>query len=146
MPQTERVHLQYVGFGASGGLSCSWWGRVASALSGLRTIPAVDAEAVTARRANRIDGNHRLITDTFRAAGCSVQSLAEVGRGCPDLLIGVNKQTTFVVEVKDPAQPDSKRGLRPSQQEWHAKWRGASWIVETSDQALRLVDHYRTGK
>lgn len=100
---------------------------------------------MTARRANRIDANHRLIADTFLSAGCSVQSLADIGNGCPDLLIAIDRHTTFVVEVKDPLQPASKRRMKPKQIAWHAKWPGASFVVETPDQALRIVNHLRKG-
>ena len=41
------------------------------------------------RRAARTDENHTAIVQALLDAGCSVQSLAAVGCGCPDLLWGL---------------------------------------------------------
>jgi hypothetical protein len=43
------------------------------------------------------------------------------------------------LEVKDPAQPLSKRRLTTDQKRWHENWRGPVHIVETIDQALMIV-------
>jgi hypothetical protein len=97
------------------------------------------------RRAARTDGNHEAITEAFRAAGCSVQSLAAVGCGCPDLLCAINGYT-FLVEIKDCAQAPSKRRLTPMQYEWHASWHGKVHLVETVDAALFIAGQYRHRK
>jgi hypothetical protein len=97
------------------------------------------------RRAARTDGNQALIVDALRAAGCSVQSLAEVGNGCPDLLCaraGVN----YLIEVKDSAQAPSDRRLTPMQKKWHAEWRGRAHLVETVDQALLVIGAIKQGR
>lgn len=94
------------------------------------------------RRAARTDGNHGLIADAFKAAGCAVESLHDVGRGVPDLLVSVPGRT-FVVEIKDPAQPPSKRRLTPDEKRWHEAWKDRVHIVETVEQALTLVAYYR---
>ena len=36
----------------------------------------------------RVDNNQALIVRAFRAAGCTVEHLHQIGKGCPDLLIG----------------------------------------------------------
>ena len=41
-----------------------------------------------ARRHGKVDLNHGELRDTFRALGCSVVSLADLGKGIPDLLVG----------------------------------------------------------
>ena len=90
------------------------------------------------RRASKIDGNQPLIVDALRAAGCFVQSLAEVGNGCPDLLVSRAGQI-FVIELKDPTQAPSDRRLTPMQKQWHAGWQARAHLVETVDQALLVV-------
>lgn len=37
----------------------------------------------------RVDANHSQIVKALRQCGVSVLSLAPVGHGCPDLLIGI---------------------------------------------------------
>jgi hypothetical protein len=97
------------------------------------------------RRIARVDGNHEAIVSCFRAAGCSVQSLAQVGDGCPDLLVGING-INVLVEVKDSTQPPSRRLLTLAQLKWHDEWRGWVHVVTTIDKALLLVNFYRKQK
>jgi hypothetical protein len=70
------------------------------------------------RRAAKVDANHAAIVAALRRAGCSVQSLAGVGFGVPDLLVGVRGKM-YLLEVKRPGED-----LRESQVEWNSKWRG----------------------
>ncbi len=51
------------------------------------------------RRAAKIDRNHVEIVAALRGVGASVQDLAAVGKGCPDLLVGYRGQN-YVIEVK----------------------------------------------
>lgn len=41
------------------------------------------------RRAARTDANQTAIVEALRKCGASVQSLAAVGKGVPDLLVGL---------------------------------------------------------
>jgi hypothetical protein len=67
-----------------------------------------------------------------------VTSLASVGNGCPDLLVGIRKVTT-VFEVKDGAKSPSKRKLTEAEQDWHDDYRGSVHIVESVEQALAVL-------
>jgi len=67
-----------------------------------------------------------------------VQSLAAVGKGCPDLLVG-RAGRCFLLEVKDGSKPPSARQLTPDQQAWHRSWAGHAAVVETSEAALLAV-------
>ena len=90
------------------------------------------------RRASRVDRNHAEIVDALERAGCSVQSMAAVANGCPDLLVGT-RERMYLFEVKDRLGR-----LRASQIEWAAWWRGPKpQVVRSPDEALRacaLVD------
>ena len=97
------------------------------------------------RRAARTDGNQGDIVAALEAAGASVQSLAAVGNGCPDLLVGY-RSINYVIEVKDPAQPACKRRLNSHQKPWHAEWRGRAHLVETVDQALLVIGAVKQGR
>jgi len=91
------------------------------------------------RRAARIDANQNRIVDALRYAGATVQSLAAVGNGVPDLLIGFNG-VTVLMEVKDGSKPPSERSLTPLQLDWHSKWNGGTLCVVTDvESALRVL-------
>ena len=48
----------------------------------------------------RVDANHGEVATALLAMGCSVQSLAVVGLGCPDLM-AAKWDVTCLFEVKD---------------------------------------------
>lgn len=83
-------------------------------------------------RAAKVDANQGEIVDALRAVGCSVQSLAKVGGGCPDLLVGVAGKN-IVIEVKDGS------GFTPAQKGWHRDWKGAAHVANTVAEALLIV-------
>jgi len=83
----------------------------------------------------RIDANQPEIVAALRSAGCTVRSLAGVGMGCPDLLVGRNGQN-YLLEVK------SGRGrgkLTPLEDAFHSHWRGQVAIVRSAEEALKVV-------
>jgi len=83
-------------------------------------------------RAAKVDANQGEIVEALRAIGCSVQSLAKVGGGCPDLLVGLNGRNV-VIEIKDG------RGFTPAQKNWHRDWQGKAHVANTVQEALQIV-------
>lgn len=94
------------------------------------------------RRAARTDDNHQTIREAFKAMGCSVADSFRLGDGFPDLCVGCAGHN-LLVEIKDGAKPPSKRRLTPEEQNWHDNWLGNVHIVETEDQAIKLVNRIR---
>lgn len=90
------------------------------------------------RRAARVDANQAAIVAALRAAGCSVQSLAAIGKGCPDILVG-SRGLNWVLEIKDGAKRPSARRLTADEQEWHDSWCGTVLIVYTPRDALEAI-------
>jgi len=90
------------------------------------------------RRLGRTDSNQADIVRTLRAAGCSVQSLASTGNGCPDLLVG-RSGVNHLLEVKDGDKSPSKQRLTEDEIKWHDNWRGHVCVVKSVDEALRAV-------
>lgn len=90
------------------------------------------------RKASRTDANQAEIVRALRQAGCTVQSLATVGKGCPDLLVG-KAGRNWLLEIKDGSKPPSARKLTDDENRWHAHWQGQVAVIEDVDQALRLV-------
>lgn len=87
------------------------------------------------RRAAKIDANHDQIVSVLKAYGASVQSLAAVGKGCPDLLVGYRGHT-LLIEVKDGRKAPSQRQLTDHQLDWHAKWNGGTVAIITDVEGL----------
>lgn len=91
------------------------------------------------RRKGRVDGNHSAIVDALRNCGCSVQSLASIGSGVPDLLIARCGRIALA-EVKDGSKSPSHRKLTPDEQEWIARWKSEVTILTTVDEAIKLAN------
>ena len=93
------------------------------------------------RRAAKIDGNHEQVVGVLRSMGCSVQSLAGVGRGVPDLLVGVGGHN-ILIEVKN----GPKGKLTPDQTTWMINWRGTVLVVSSVDECVDTINYIRKGK
>lgn len=91
------------------------------------------------RRAAKVDDNQPDIVKALRSVGASVTSLAAVGDGVPDLLVGYRRET-HLLEVKDGAKAKSAQRLTEAQVDWHATWTGRpAVIVRTVDEALAAI-------
>jgi hypothetical protein len=85
----------------------------------------------------RVDNNHKEIVECFRKLGCSVLSLAAVGKGCPDLLISYQQQL-YLVEVKDTGGK-----LNAMQEAWHRKWDSRVFVVKSTMECVSLINKLR---
>lgn len=89
--------------------------------------------------ARQVDANQVAVVAAFRAAGATVLHLHQVGKDCPDLLVGV-AGVDQLVEVKDGKKIPSKRALSEGQEAFRRNWRGRTVeVVYSSDDALGLV-------
>jgi hypothetical protein len=86
----------------------------------------------------RIDANHGDIVRGLRAVGATVQSLAALGKGAPDIACGHRGQN-YLFEIKNPAQPPSKRRLTIAEEVWHSQWKGQVSVIESLDDALKTI-------
>jgi hypothetical protein len=86
----------------------------------------------------RVDANQPAIVAALRGIGASVLHLHQL-KNCFDLLVGYRGRT-FLMEIKDPAQPPSKRQLTAGEAEFRRTWRGTPYhIVHSEDEAIGLV-------
>jgi hypothetical protein len=85
-----------------------------------------------------VDANHHEIIEALRRVGCTVRSLASVGRGCPDVLVG-RAGSNWLLEIKDGAKPPSARKLTPDEQAFFNSWRGQVALVASVQEALDIV-------
>lgn len=96
------------------------------------------------RKYGRIDSTHGEIVKALRKAGCFVQSLANIGDGCPDLLV-IHGGLIHLLEVKRSDGPPSTRKLTQDELEWvnHAARHGVFVrVVESAEEALQAVGLY----
>lgn len=85
------------------------------------------------RRAARVDANHSMIVAALRQVGASVQDLAKVGQGCPDILVGYRGRN-YLMEIKV-----TKGKPTHAQDVWHLTWQGQVVIVRDVDEALHVI-------
>jgi hypothetical protein len=79
-----------------------------------------------------------VIVGALLRCGATVQSLAAVGQGCPDLMVGFRGRT-LCFEVKDGSKSPSRRALTEDQKQWHAAWAGHVVVVESVEQAIAAL-------
>ncbi len=86
----------------------------------------------------KIDVNQPEIVKALRQAGASVLSLSQMGKGCPDLLVGFQGKN-FLMEIKDPNKKPSQRKLSEDEREFFDCWSGQVTVIETAGEALLLL-------
>lgn len=86
---------------------------------------------------HKTDNNQAAIVSALRQSGASVCSLASVGSGCPDLLVGYCG-INYLLEVKNL----NGRGLRftPAELAFSDGWKGKVYVVCDVPQALAVLD------
>lgn len=86
------------------------------------------------RYAASVDSNQQEIIDALKQIGCSV---VVIGRPV-DVLCGFRKRN-FLLEIKIPgARP---RKDQKAQREFLENWQGQARIVQSAEEAIRLVTH-----
>lgn len=91
------------------------------------------------KKYGRTDANQQEIVALLREIpGITVVSLADIGGGVPDILLGY-KGRNYIVELKDGNKPPSKRRLTEAQKKFHAEWRGQIDVAKTFDEILEVI-------
>ena len=87
----------------------------------------------------RVDRNQPEIVDALRKSGATVVSLARIGDGCPDLLVGYRGRT-LLLEVKDNQAIPSKRLLTEDELRFQSAWCGENVRnVGSIEEALKAI-------
>ena len=91
------------------------------------------------RKHARRDDNHRAIVDALRVLGATVLDLADVGGGCPDVLVGFRGKNVLL-EIKDGRKPPSACNLTIAEAAFIERWRGDPVrVVESVADALLAI-------
>lgn len=93
----------------------------------------------------KVDANQKELVGVARLFGFSVQSLAMVGDGCPDLLLGFRGQN-YLVEIKDGSKPRSRQKLTKPEAKFFKFWRGNKYIVRNAEEMSELCSLIRAGE
>lgn len=91
------------------------------------------------RKRGRVDDNQPEIVRALRKVGATVESMANLGCGLPDILVGFQGET-HLMEIKDGAKPPSKRKLTKDEEKFFGNWRGGSLsVVESIEDAMAVI-------
>lgn len=101
-------------------------------------------------RIRRVDANQGVIVKTFRDMGAKVLILSEVGKGVPDILVGIDRGATvkksgknryvcLLAEIKDGSKPPSARKLTEDEQKFHNEWTGFVRIINSIEDVKNLM-------
>ena len=91
------------------------------------------------RTAAKKDINQTPIIDLLRKVpGVSVLITSQLGKGAPDFIIGY-QQKNYMIELKNPDMPPSKRKLTKDEKKFHAQWAGQIDIALTFEDCLRII-------
>ena len=87
----------------------------------------------------RVDANQPQIVADLRKCGFLVAVTSDVGRGFGDIVIGDPRRLTiFLCEVKNP---EERWKLTPSEEKFHELWFGIIHVIETTEDALKLLGY-----
>ncbi len=90
----------------------------------------------------RKDANHTEIVRVIRDLGAQVIDISQLGGGIPDLLVTTGRKTVLI-ELKDGLKPPSKQSLTDDEKEFHAKWRGELYIINSVESVVALINAMR---
>jgi len=92
----------------------------------------------------RVDENQNEIVKVLRELGASVLILSSVGKGCPDLLIGLSDHKglkhNILIEIKDGKKSPSQRKLTTDEQKFFDTWKGKAVVISSIAEAVLLFN------
>lgn len=87
------------------------------------------------RKHGKIDLNQKSIVESLRKIpGVSVLSLASIGNGAPDLVIG-SRSANYLIELKS----NDKSPLTKREAIFHGTWKGQVCICRSLEDVLKTI-------
>lgn len=90
------------------------------------------------RLRGKVDANHAEVVKALRKVGATVQSLANVGAGCPDLLVARGGRLVLM-EVKDGSKEKARQALTEAQETWIKGWASPVYVVHSAAEAVSVL-------
>jgi len=90
------------------------------------------------RKRGKVDLNQPEIVDALRKVGATIQSLANIGNGCPDILVG-HDGVWYVIEIKNGNLAPSKQRLTSDEDKWHQSAQTPVHVVNSVAEALKII-------
>ena len=110
------------------------------------------------RKRGCVDENQPQIVSELRKLGYSVLVMSSLGGGAPDILVGglrpgktyqsipgqsemvpVDVRMNWAFEIKRSTGFPSDRRMTKDEMAWHRNWRGQIAVIETVEDALRVM-------
>lgn len=88
----------------------------------------------------RVDANQREIVKTFRDLGASVHVLSDLGKGCPDIVVGLFGKN-YLIEIKDGSKVPSAQRLTDKEQLFFDGWKGHVQIIKSVQEVVYFVNN-----
>lgn len=82
----------------------------------------------------RVDSNQAEIVAALREYGCSVQHLHIIGKGCPDLLVGIHGRN-YLIELKS----NRRSKLTEDECRWFENWSGQVAIAYSAKEIINII-------
>ncbi len=95
------------------------------------------------RRKARVDDNQAEVVAALRRFGCSVLCLHQIGKGAPDLAVGIGGKN-FFFELKDGKKVKSARRLTDDETDFHAEWRGQIAVACSIEEILKAIGYLKS--
>ncbi len=82
----------------------------------------------------RVDSNQAEIVAALREYGCSVQHLHIIGKGCPDLLVGIHGRN-YLIELKS----NRRSKLTEDECRWFENWSGQVTVAYSAEEIINTI-------
>lgn len=87
----------------------------------------------------KVDANQGEIVQALREAGASVTDLHEVGKGCPDIVVGwIDRKSLIPHTVLMEIKTENGR-MTPEEKDWWATWQGHALVIRSPREALIAI-------
>ena len=84
--------------------------------------------------AKKVDGNHTSIVEDLRRLGFSVWDTHTVGKGGPDVIVGIRLHN-ILVEIKD-----GKNDLNEKEKAFKTMWRGPYIVARCAEDVISYFE------
>jgi hypothetical protein len=81
--------------------------------------------------------------------GYTVLHLHQIGKGCPDILVGNmngnGERQNLLVEIKDGSKSPSRQKLTPDERTFMLTWKGPTIVATAPEQVVEWFNNTREG-